>query len=1314
MRTKKNITFILSELVFFIIFFQDISIAAADAVAYWQFQDNAPPAIASVLHSQFNTPATDGTAQSINGAPAPKFSGDVPGNVIWDGVTGSVVNMMNSASLYFDVSGPQAGGNVLVSGSLTQPTSFTFECFIRINVDEKYSGIAGKSLAIGINQVSWELDTGDDGRLRARIDNDGAPGGGQFNQSVMSDPGKGLISDNQWHHIAATYDAASRTFTLFVDYQQTGKKVIIGAILYDNSNFIIGKVPGSQTIGAVFDEARLSAQQLTPTQFLRASKLSANAVDFDRYFLANNNYLALIKNMGNLAGEYTQPDGKVIGPGIQGWFEYDIQVPWAGWYELIVQKDETIDPGKRYGFEHEYIIDGKIYLNGTGYSGRIAPDFKVSNVWLDTGRHTFRIQKYLWTGVHPLTHFEFRPVVTDTFSKNIRVALTGDEPFSGPFIRKGGSFSIDIFYAGASNVTMTVQIYSRRNGGLVSSLPVGLVASLTPSKSIVAIPGNAEGAYVVRFADATGKTISGYDLRDINFDVIDVTTSPNTVGNLNTTLIGEIDCAAQNPDYIGGHIDSTFGGQSRVITSSFGSYRESGDTGFQQYSTYELTSPYYVEPNWFAYILPVVQANQWYQIETVYPDDALRTFIISIREQDPMTYTLSSGEDTGGEFALTNRMKTHTMRFWPRTTQQPRLVILNGQQDRRAACSKIRVYSVTGDLPMPLLGAPSGGRSFGHYFEEPTNWASIFGAGNTDRTGYLESAIRWAQTIRYLGGDTMSVSADVYASTLYPSRNFDIAFSSFYQYDLYRMLLLVAEKYGLRVIADFHPRADNLDWPSDAPEPKPNKTISKTGQIPTWSDAANPVYSPVHPRNQDWYVGMLGEFSDRYADSSAFAGISLRAMPWSNKGLNNFFNLDWGYDDYTVGLFSQEKGIVDPGAGRTDSGRFSARYDYLVGSNQSVSPYRNTWIDWRTQKIADLYKRVRNRIQSIKPTLKLYSYVFNGFPDDIREAGFDVNKLSSMDGISLINAQHQYGRNSRGIVQYIGFTSNARALADQTIRDKLIDPAQLISLRGSSIESSYLFMGTYFEDRAQVVLATQLGLPDKAVETSAHIPPSGRSTLERFAVSLAEADANLLMNGGNSYFVDQPEMRDFLADYRQLPATRFTPRLDARDPVAVWELNNNGYQFYAVNREYYAVTIKLTFPHSQNLVRLSIGAVLKTSSNGVINLTLQPFELAAYRASSGYPISRVTSSVPSSKKTLVANRVTWLENLTAEAQNTSGNLGLSTMQLQTLSNYSTLARGNYNSGNLWRARTLTEHHDLLSIYQQLNRILPYPISCTGC
>ena len=48
---------------------------------------------------------------------------------------------------------------------------------------------------------------------------------------------------------------------------------------------------------------------------------------------------------------------------------------------------------------------------------------------------------------------------------------------------------------------------------------------------------------------------------------------------------------------------------------------------------------------------------------------------------------------------------------------------------------------------------------------------------------------------------------------------------------------------------------------------------------------------------------------DRYKDSQALRGVSLRLINWQNTGLNNFLSLDWGYDDLTVGLFEKETGI---------------------------------------------------------------------------------------------------------------------------------------------------------------------------------------------------------------------------------------------------------------------------------------------------------------------------------------------------------------------------------------------------------------------
>ena len=121
---------------------------------------------------------------------------------------------------------------------------------------------------------------------------------------------------------------------------------------------------------------------------------------------------------------------------------------------------------------------------------------------------------------------------------------------------------------------------------------------------------------------------------------------------LDLRLIDEIDCARETaPERF---VDT---GDSRVIESPLGTYREAGD---ERYSR-------------FAYRFQVGRLGHPHLLTVSYPDDRERTMDINLstpREegQPPQRVHpvhVQSGACTGGEYPITNEIHEHTCLFWP-------------------------------------------------------------------------------------------------------------------------------------------------------------------------------------------------------------------------------------------------------------------------------------------------------------------------------------------------------------------------------------------------------------------------------------------------------------------------------------------------------------------------------------------------------------------------------------------------------------------------------------------------------------------------
>lgn len=980
--------------------------------------------------------------------------------------------------------------------------------------------------------------------------------------------------------------------------------------------------------------------------------IKRQAADFDRCQLRDPTVIPKIKETGTLSANQGSVDG---------WFEYDFTADQTGWYELIVHPNSS---------NIEYFIDQRWYQFSQ------TNDAKVGNVWLAAGKHTLRIQRQHWTGIPKVTDWALMPS-DGSIGKSMHVRVADDRTI----VRRGESVKLLIETGNrAEPVTLTAVVINAADNKPVGGYPVDIAASKDSQTTALTIPCDAEGFYVVQFTCA-GQAITKMDAAPITLTVIDTTAVPHAGGELKKELVREIDCAQAEPDYSGG-------GATRVIRKPFGAYRETNDVGWLDHMNSK-------DPSWFAYKVEIDSVQQPYVVEVDYPDDAKRTFCIAVRESKMVSYPVATGVDCGGEFSLSNKMLTNTAVIYPRA-KDLRILLVQPLTGMRAAAAKIRVYKVNGDLP--LLDVPvRGGRDFGDWFEEGSSYVGMYGVSHMGYSALADSALagdRWAHCVAYMGGSTLWYTPVVYQFGMYPSR-YNIQYTALYSPDTIRVMLMKCEKYGLQFISEFHPEARELAYPSPrTPDPARALMVSKDGRLGRlpWANSAGASFDPLYPPNQEWYLGMIGEFCDRYKDSPALEGVSLRLMDWCNPSLNNFHSMDWGYNDATLALFEKDTGIQVP-VTSTGPERFRLRYDWLTIHE------RDKWRDWRCDKITELHARIRDRIHQARPDLKLYLNMFSGtqFPDDLRDMGIDVRRLSELDGVILVNARYPHGRH------YWGMKAAEH-------RDYLINPAKLKSLSDTRGRGSFLFGAVYFEATEVIVPPKDLGFPANTLATwmSAVVDPAGRQALEHWALALAECDTAFISDGGNTYTLGQPVLRDFLREYRHLPPDPFNRRADATDPVAVWELaKDGGLWFYAVNMERYPVSTRIAFRGDGKVIRVSLNEAAPLSDH-VMTMDLEPYELRCFRADKSMSIEKVSVTVPPEQLEMVTTQVTWLEQLATDAQSKEGLPGAAFGQqhVKTIVDSANQARAALDAGHLWLARTTLNHAALYEVYELCNRWPP--------
>lgn len=943
-----------------------------------------------------------------------------------------------------------------------------------------------------------------------------------------------------------------------------------------------------------------------------------------------------VKKVGVVAGF---KEGQAWNP-VAGWVEYDIQIPQNGWYDLDVPANVWL---------MEYFMDGELVL-GVSSGG------KISNFWLTAGKHVLRIQRWHWSGFQPAFEKWTLWAAGTELGKNLRLLVRDGRTI----IRAGEDVKLTIQGGGRSAAaTITVRLIDTASKSIVAKKEVSIPAGEKLVEFPVELNCPNEGVFELSLADGEKQLT---DVRPLQIVAVD-TRSPARGGALKKTLLSEIDCVTTEPQFSGD-------GGSKIVDGTPGKYRESGSIGY-------LYSQHHGQDcSWFAYKFTVPEAGKPYIFEADCPDDAFRTFAIAIRDANPDAYPVAGGMDTGGCFALTKKMQTQSLLFWPRSTDLRAWFVPAHCGRPGAAVSKIRIYRVENDLPIldvPILG----GRTFANWYEEGDNFLAMYG-GDRSIPGMLLDSDRWARSVAHMGGDTLIDTVSVYQMSMYPS-NHNTPHCSSSTFDLVRVLTMKCEKYGMGFIAEFHSECRDLDHlgdPAFSKKPRTNYMTNKDGFTKQKNDSF-PKFHPLDPLNQEWYIGLVGEFADRYKDSPALRGVSLRLMGWQNPALNNFHNLDWGYDDLTVGMFEKETGL-STGTKPDDPKRFHARYEWLMANA------KDKWIAWRCQKIAELYTRLRDRLRQSRPDLKLYTDVFDR-PDMGLEAGVDPRLLGAIDGVVVINSRSPYGRQA---YTYEG------PLADSRRRDSLLDPAQLLAMRKPNGESAFMFYSCYFEGTDVVVPPERLGYPKETRKTwiSAVINPSGRQYLERYAIALAQTDVTFFSDGGNAYTLGQPILQEFMNEFRRLPPVLFKSRADACDPVCVRDLSrNDDFLFYAINSERYPVRVTLTIKTPGPVKRLATDEELKLT-DGKLSFELDAYQLRTFKAPAGTEIAAVTTTIPDDARVYVESLVKSARALNEDAA--SGKFALDEDGRKLLAKTVDDAELCLKEGRYWRARTIFENSQL--------------------
>jgi hypothetical protein len=669
-------------------------------------------------------------------------------------------------------------------------------------------------------------------------------------------------------------------------------------------------------------------------------------------------------------------------------------------------------------------------------------------------------------------------------------------------------------------------------------------------------------------------------------------------------LIYSIDALKKIPD---------FGMTPSSIVSRDGlTYRETGSNG-------AAGLPGKPQPDWFGYRVQGLKPGHGYFLEIDYPDNATRLFVIALRDVAEDGYPPSIAVQTGGSWALSGKARTVTIPFWS-TSGDCRLLVFTYFAGTKAAVSAMRIREMVEDV-RPVELHPQA-RQVAYWYEEGARFRDLVGENSTPDNAFT-AADRYLRLLRASGVSTLVQSMSVYDYQLYPSRyNNDLGSDD--QRSVGPALMLGAERYGLRVIAELHSRSDHLLWSATPGDLEQRLLLSRDGSNNLSSPkglSRPPFFNLLDPSVRRWYLGSIDEAVREFRRFPAFAGIQLRMTRWQNSTLNNFGSLDWGYNASITEQFFRETGLrpsaaIDQKSNSPDAVRTRA--------NDILTRYKQQWIDWRCRKIAELAREVVDLVQRNRSNVGVSLNLFDlnnsvaGGPgadqtQKLKEAGFDYSMLSSIDGLHIVDERWSHGpKTGQSLMSSPYLGPNPETWSPKPLAGR---------------NPWVIWPMTYYEIRSDVWPGEQIGMPEKKKSPwiSAQAEPPGRGRLARFAALLANSDPALIGDGGNNFALVDDGLTDFMREFQAIPARAFDRVANAPSTIAVrcsWRI------CYVVSLSQNPQVVRLRGFPGQSLRRLTTSDVIPIS-NGTVTLPLRCFEVIAFEAEDNVAVSQITASVSS-------------------------------------------------------------------------------------
>jgi hypothetical protein len=567
---------------------------------------------------------------------------------------------------------------------------------------------------------------------------------------------------------------------------------------------------------------------------------------------------------------------------------------------------------------------------------------------------------------------------------------------------------------------------------------------------------------------------------------------------------------------------------------------------------------------WQAYPLSITTPGTPHLLEVEFPSDLEQTLAISLVEPNAAGFVGPIGLDSGIDVSRPEAghrpgVRRHRLPFWPQT-KTPYVLLVNRREERPALFGKVEVLA--GPASLPVLSVPPANtprRTLAAYYDKPLiaeNFSApeavdpISRRGLDDWVTFSLAGQRLIETLQHNGYSTLILTAACEGSAIYPSKQLEptpkydsgVFFDSGQdpvRKDVLEFLFRLCDRDGIVLVpaVQFASPLAQLEVvrQNGGPEAAGIEPIGPDGrpwQQRSGNQGNGVLYNALDPRVQAVMVEVVAELVERYGHHASFGGVGVQLSA-------EYYSLlpdeTCSLDDATFARFLNEtRSEFLASAFPTPA----ARWKHVRES--AVKP----WLDWRSEKMADLYREMRGAVVSRRSGAKLYLTTANlltgrqlqvALRPELppRSSTFDVLPWIGLDLNKLADSSIVIPRPQRIVL------AEAAQVRDQEQHWNRHTPFDSLFLRQNQAPAMH-FLPPAPLRLAEFDAVSPFGADKTRMLLISQLQPADAAARERFVSSIARLDAPLIIDGGWLLPLGQESsLLPLVKVFRRLPAEPF-------------------------------------------------------------------------------------------------------------------------------------------------------------------------------